>query len=148
MRFEAHFVGNELWAALCGAPGPWKSPRRVQNVLSCDTPMAEEGAWSFSCKTRMWWGTDRDTVDSYVVTTGIPQDCPRKPGPFRARWIVWPPEWWLGVQAQGRDRRGSCAFSGPPAGVSTGAHCKVPRAPPVVLAGQDSHSDSSNNPNE
>lgn len=81
-------MGSELWAALCWASGPLGSPRRVQNVLSCDTPMIEEGPWSFSCKTRTRWG-----MDGYVVTTGVHQDCPRKPGPFRAHWIVRPPEW-------------------------------------------------------
>lgn len=83
MRCARHILwGMSSGLPYVGPPGPWESPRRVQNVLSCDTPVIEEGPWSFSCKTRMWWGTDRDTVESYVGTTGIHQDCPRKPRPF------------------------------------------------------------------
>ena len=114
-----------MWGMSSGLPcaGPpvlLGSPRKVQNVLSCDIPMIEEGPWSFSCETRTWWGMDKDSIDSCVGTAGAHQDCARKPAPFRAHWIVWPPEWWMGIQGSAGDRRGrgSCAFPVLPAGVS------------------------------
>lgn len=70
----------------------------MQNVFSCDKRMTEEGPWNFSSQARMRWRVNKDAVNNYVVTTGVNQDCPRRPGPLQANWIVWPPEWWLGTR--------------------------------------------------